>query len=274
MQYAHVAVCVSSKALHAGRGRKRQGFILYNQQATLQEPIQQVLWKLSNRCQSQHARETAALTMALLEFRAMGQDYARQVLANTRALASALQQRGFVVLGGTDKSTVNTVNAGIHLPSQQPQQQPQTSRSCTHQLVVDLEASFLLSNPGNCVGWSATAATTRLRTAAGIYVTPQELPLDNVPAGATGLRLATAVLTRRGFVETDLRAVAQAMGDLLNLGVASHSKTDSQIRRKLKEDLKERNAAYCYFSLDEGRPMVVPEEIVICPMTMDFVDLD
>ena len=212
--------------------------------------------------------------MALLEFRACGRDYGRQVLSNTRALASALKHLGFVVLGGTDGD--NSCNPSLTLQ--------QRRRTCAHQIILDLEASFSLSQPGTYNAWSARAAAERLRMEAGILVTPQELPLDNSPAGATGLRLATAVLTRRGFVEADMCAFAQAFGEVLHLGPkrddsnALQNQADASIRKNLQKVLKGSNgygnASYCYFSLDEGRPMVVPKSIVVFPMTKYCDDAD
>ena len=282
LRFVDVAVCASGEALHAGGGRNCQGFLLYNDHGRFHESVQQVLQEIhrhvgnNSHYRSQQLRETAALSMALLEFSARGRDYGRQVLSNTRALASALEKRGFVVFGGRDKD-----NTDIPLLTLQQQQQ---RRLCSHQIVLDLEASFSLSPPEDDHSWSATAAAKRLRMAAGIHVTPQELPLDNAPAGATGLRLATAVLTRRGFVEVDMSEFAQAFGDLLHLGQKSHdddnvrqTQPDACVRRNLQKVLKgnneDGNASYCHFSLDEAHA-TIPDEIMIFPMTKDGDDSD
>lgn len=46
-------------------------------------------------------------------------------------------------------------------------------------------------------------------------VNPQELPHDSAATGATGLRLGTQVLTRRGFLEADMAVVAKAIKSVL-----------------------------------------------------------
>jgi glycine hydroxymethyltransferase len=115
--------------------------------------------------------------MTLLEMQMYGNEYASQVVANTKALAEELYKRHFKLLC------------------------PELGYSTTHELIVDLEGS------------SGAEATKQL-DGAGIFVNPQELPNDLVGA-ATGLRLGTQVLTRRGFKERDMAAVAEAMSDVL-----------------------------------------------------------
>ena len=97
--------------------------------------------------------------------------YNEQVLANAKALAAALAERGYrIVAGGTDN----------------------------HLLVIDLRPKSLTGN----------AASKRL-DAAGITVSKSMIPYDpEKPWVTSGIRLGTPALTTRGFDEADMVTVA------------------------------------------------------------------
>ena len=99
-------------------------------------------------------------------------DYARQVVANARALGEALAERGYtLVSGGTD----------------------------THLLLVDLRSRKLT---GKLVEETLGRA--------GITVNKNTIPGDTEPAMVTiGIRIGTPALTTRGMREGEMRLVAE-----------------------------------------------------------------
>ncbi len=127
----------------------------------------------------------AAKAVALLEaLQPEFAGYQRQVVANARALSSALAQRGYtIVSGGTDN----------HL--------------------------FLVSLIGRDItGKDADAALG----AAHITVNKNAVPNDpRPPTVASGLRLGTPAVTTRGFRETEMGQIAAWTADILDAGGAS-----------------------------------------------------
>jgi len=104
--------------------------------------------------------------------------YQRQIVANARALAAALAERGYrIVSGGTDN----------------------------HLLLVDL-------TPKGLTGKEAQEALEQAR----ITVNKNAIPFDPLPpAKASGIRLGTPALTTRGMKETEMREVAQLIDEAL-----------------------------------------------------------
>jgi glycine hydroxymethyltransferase len=105
--------------------------------------------------------------------------YQRQVLANARALAAALTERGFrVVSNGTD----------------------------SHMMLVDVFAK----------GIRGKDAEKALDDA---YITANKnaIPFDpNPPLNPSGIRLGTPAVTTRGFEEPEMRTVAGLIADVLS----------------------------------------------------------
>jgi glycine hydroxymethyltransferase len=104
--------------------------------------------------------------------------YATQVVANARALATALQSRGFrLISGGTD----------------------------THVVLMDVfEKGMLGSEAENALG------------EAGITVNKNAIPFDtNPPMKPSGIRLGTPALTTRGMQEAEMRVIAGWIADAL-----------------------------------------------------------
>jgi glycine hydroxymethyltransferase len=99
-------------------------------------------------------------------------DYARQIVANARALGSALMERGFnLVSGGTD----------------------------THLMLVDLRSKGL-------TGKDAEQALDR----AGITLNKNTVPGDpQSPFVTSGVRIGTPALTTRGMKEPEMKRVAE-----------------------------------------------------------------
>jgi glycine hydroxymethyltransferase len=104
--------------------------------------------------------------------------YQTQVVANARALAKALQDRGFrIVAGGTD----------------------------CHVFSVDLR-------PKNATGKEAEEALDK----AGITVNKNAIPYDpQKPFIASGVRIGTPAVTTRGMGEREMQAIAQLIDDAL-----------------------------------------------------------
>jgi glycine hydroxymethyltransferase len=119
-----------------------------------------------------HNHTTAAIAAALGEAATPAfRDYAHQVVANARALASALTERGFdLVTGGTDN----------------------------HLILVDLTGRGIGGKP-------AAKAMDR----AGIECNYNTVPYDTrKPFDPSGIRLGTPALTTRGLTEAQMPQVA------------------------------------------------------------------
>ena len=119
-----------------------------------------------------HNHTTAAIAVALGEaLEPSFADYARQTVANAKALAEALVERGFdLVSGGTDN----------------------------HLIVVDLTATGV---PGKL----AAQALDR----AGITTNYNTIPFDTrKPIDPSGIRLGTPAVTTRGMTEPELVRIA------------------------------------------------------------------
>jgi glycine hydroxymethyltransferase len=107
--------------------------------------------------------------------------YARQIVANARALADALAERGLsLVSGGTDN----------------------------HLLLVDLRPSH-----PDLTGKDAENALER----AGITVNKNTVPGETrSPFVTSGLRIGTPALTSRGMVEAEMERIAAWTADVLD----------------------------------------------------------
>ena len=121
--------------------------------------------------------------------------YQRQIVANARALAEALQgHRLRLVSGGTD----------------------------THLLLVDLTGRGL-------TGKVAESALDR----AGITVNKNAIPFDREkPAVTSGIRIGTPAITTRGMREGEMRQVAALVADVLNdiENVAVQARVAAQVK--------------------------------------------
>ena len=119
-----------------------------------------------------HNHTTAAIAVALKEAAAPEfRTYAAQIVANAKALAAGLMNRGFdLVSGGTDN----------------------------HLLLVDLQNKHL---PGKQVAQALDRA--------GIELNYNTVPFDpRKPFDPSGVRIGTAAVTSRGMTETDMDQVA------------------------------------------------------------------
>jgi glycine hydroxymethyltransferase len=105
--------------------------------------------------------------------------YQRQVVANARALASAVASHGFrLVSGGTD----------------------------THLFLVDVGAKKLTGK-----------VAEKALDAAGITVNKNAIPFDpNPPMVTSGLRIGTPAVTTRGMGEAEMKTIAGWIGEVLD----------------------------------------------------------
>ncbi len=139
----------------------------------------------------------AAKAVALKEALADGfKDYQRQIVANARALAARLAERGFrVVSGGTD----------------------------THVFLLDVAAA----------GLTGKVAEKALETA-GITVNKNTIPYDpNPPLVASGIRIGTPALTSRDMGEREMAEVGDLMAEVL--GAPEDAAVLADVRERVRE---------------------------------------
>jgi len=120
-------------------------------------------------------------------------EYARQVIANAKALAEALQSKGLrIVTGGTDN----------------------------HLMLVDVSVR----------GLTGKDVETYLDEI-GITVNKNTIPFDkNPPTVASGIRIGTPAITTRGMKEADMVAIADIFGDAMD-DVGARTAVDRLRRR-------------------------------------------
>jgi glycine hydroxymethyltransferase len=123
-------------------------------------------------------------------------DYARQIVANAKVLASELAAAGFrIISGGTD----------------------------THLMLVDVFAKGML-------GSEAEKALGE----AGITVNKNAIPFDtNPPLKPSGIRIGTPALTTRGMKEREMKQVGAWIAEALNH--RSDAAVLGKIRRQVME---------------------------------------
>ncbi|KPK81566.1 MAG: serine hydroxymethyltransferase [Gemmatimonas sp. SM23_52] len=169
--YADAVTTTTHKTLRGPRG----GLILCSEE--LAKPIDKSVFPGTQGGPLVHviAAKAVALKEAMSdEFR----KYSQQVIANARALAGALAQRGYtLVAGGTD----------------------------THLLLVDLSASEL-------TGKAAEEALGR----AGITVNKNTVPFETrSPFVTSGIRIGTPALTTRGMGAAEMEQVGAWIDEVL-----------------------------------------------------------
>lgn len=124
-----------------------------------------------------HLHAMAALGIAMAEWLAFGEAYARQIVKNSRALAEALHAEGFKVLGEKNGFT----------------------RS--HQVAVDVRAQ------------GGGAKVSKLFESCNLITNKNMLPQDRdrSPQDPSGVRVGVQECTRVGMAEGEMKEVAQFM---------------------------------------------------------------
>ncbi len=129
-----------------------------------------------------HLHAMAALAVSFAEHLAFGREYARRTVENARALASALHERGFEVLG------------------------ERLGFTASHTLAVRVEREG---------GGSEVA---RRLSEAGIIANKNLLPGDRSPKSPGGVRLGTPEVTRVGMGAKEMVRIAELFDALLHQG--------------------------------------------------------
>ena len=146
-----------------------------------------------------HDHTTAAIAVALHEAAQPAfRDYAHQVVANARALATALTARGYdLVSGGTDN----------------------------HLILVDL-------TPQGIGGKPAARALDR----AGLELNYNTVPYDpRKPFDPSGIRLGTPAITTRGLGEEHMPAIAAWMDDAITAAAKDDEATLDRIAGQVRD---------------------------------------
>ncbi|MCI4338389.1 MAG: serine hydroxymethyltransferase [Thermoplasmata archaeon] len=169
-----------------------------------------------------HLHAMAALAVSLAEARAFGRAYARQVIANARALAGALAERGFDVLG------------------------EKLGYTASHTIAVR-------------VGREGGGAPVAARLAeAGLITNKNLLPGDKSPKEPQGVRLGTPEVTRLGMTEPEMVRIAELFDALLHRNAPAEriAREAGELKReftRLQYCFAAGEAAYRYYDL-VGRP--------------------
>ena len=129
-----------------------------------------------------HLNAMAALAVSLAEHLEFGREYARQTVANARALAQALHDRGFDVLA------------------------PDLGFTRSHTIAVRVEKEG-----------GGESVAKRLADA-GVIANKNLLPGDKSPKHPGGVRLGTPEVTRVGMREKEMERIAELFDDLLHRG--------------------------------------------------------
>ena len=168
MRYADILTSSTGKSLHA----PDHGIVMYNDDAFHPGVLEAVMPLLTSNT---HPQEVAGLGVALTESLHFGHAYAKQVVANTKALGKALNQEGINVLYGD------------------------LDYSESHTLLVEYQ--------------KAHEAVTMLDRA-GVLTSACQLPWDQ-DNETTGLRFGTQAITRRGYTEKDMPEIANIISQVL-----------------------------------------------------------
>ncbi|QDZ00924.1 serine hydroxymethyltransferase [Nitratireductor mangrovi] len=207
LPYAHVVTTTTHKSLRGPRG----GMILTNDEQVAKKVNSAVFPGLQGGpLMHVIAAKAVAFGEALQpEFRA----YARDVVANAKALAASLKETGLdIVSGGTEN----------------------------HLMLVDLR-------PKNATGKRAEAALGR----AHITCNKNGIPFDpEKPFVTSGIRLGTPAGTTRGFGQAEFREIGQLIAEVLDgLKAANSDEGNAAVEAAVKDKviaLTERFPLYPY----------------------------
>lgn len=195
LEYAHVATTTTHKTLRGPRG----GMILSND-AALGKKFNSAVFPGLQGGPLMHviAAKAVAFGEALQpEFK----EYAKRVIANAQAMASAVKAGGFdLVAGGTD----------------------------THVVLVDLR-------PKDLTGKASEAALER----AGFTCNKNGVPFDpRPPATTSGVRLGSPAGTTRGFDTAEFTWIGQKIVEVLN-ALTTTPDGDPVVEQRVREEVRE-----------------------------------
>ena len=193
--HAHIVSGTTTKTLRGPRG----GLLLTNEEALAKKLNSAIFPGMQG---SLHPNTIAAKAVCFGEaLQPTFKDYAHQVIANARALASALEARGVgICTGGTD----------------------------THLILIDLKTKGLLGTQAESILESAN-----------IICNKNSIPFDPInPNKWTGLRLGTAAGTTRGMDAETFTQVGNLIADLLE-STSETGKPDLAVLEGVKESVLE-----------------------------------
>ena len=189
--HAHVVTTTTHKTLRGPRG----GMVLTNDEAIIKKVNSAVFPGLQGGpLEHVIAAKAVAFGEAL---QPSFQEYAKQVIANAKALAEALGKSGVnIVSGGTD----------------------------SHLMLVDLR-------PKGVSGRDAEHALER----ADITCNKNGVPFDTAPFTITsGIRVGTPAGTTRGFGVAEFTRVGQLIGEVLDGFVAKDESVEARVREEVR----------------------------------------
>lgn len=143
-----------------------------------------------------HANEVGGVAMTLAEFKTFGKDYAKQVIANSRALASALNMLGVKIIGPRD--------AGYTM---------------SHEVLIDVGQD----------SEQAKLALAKANIITSKCPVPYACGVDDTGEPNTGIRIGTNEMTRMNMNEPEMVKIAGFYADVL-LG----KKTPERVREEVR----------------------------------------
>ncbi len=196
LEYAHVVTSTTHKTLRGPRG----GLILTNDEE-IYKAINKAIFPGIQGGPLMHviAAKAVCFKEALTdEFK----EYQKQIVANAKALANALEKRGLrIVSGGTD----------------------------THLMLVDL-------NPLNVTGKAAETALGYCHITVNKNTIPNE---TRSPFVASGIRLGTPALTTRGMKEEQMEEIAELIVTVLKNVKDEEGNVDEEVAKRVSDRVME-----------------------------------
>ncbi|RRN63416.1 serine hydroxymethyltransferase [Caulobacter sp. 602-1] len=192
--HAHVVTTTTHKTLRGPRG----GMVLTNDEAIIKKVNSAVFPGLQGGpLEHVIAAKAVAFGEAL---QPAFKDYARQIIANAKALSEALLKSGVnIVSGGTD----------------------------SHLMLVDLR-------PKGVTGRDAEHSLER----AHMTCNKNGVPFDTAPFTITsGIRLGTPAGTTRGFKEAEFTRVGELIGEVVNGLAANGPEGNAEVEAKVREEV-------------------------------------
>jgi glycine hydroxymethyltransferase len=156
-----------------------------------------------------HQHQTAAIAVALGEALTPAfSDYAHQIVANAKALADALSERGFtLVSGGTDN----------------------------HLILLDMTSKGLTGKE---------ASTVLIQ--AGIVTNANAIPFDpRKPFDPSGVRIGTPAATSRGLLPEHMGQIARWLDEVVEAGRSGESDAFARVKAEVNDLMQQYPAPGC-----------------------------
>ncbi|ALU11909.1 serine hydroxymethyltransferase [Ignicoccus islandicus DSM 13165] len=186
-----------------------QGGVILTNDRDLYKKISKIVFPVF--VSNHHAHRLPSLAVTAIEMMNFGEEYAKQIVSNAKALAEELHSLGVKVLG------------------------EKLGFTRTHQVILDL------SDRGG-----AAEAVVRLEEA-NIIANKNLLPWDppDAIANPSGIRLGVQEMTRFGMKEGEMKEIAKFISDVLN------GKDPKEVREKVIEFRREYVKVHYGYELNE-----------------------